>query len=83
MLRVMAAAIKVVWASRRSFDRFDDFDDLMSALRPLKPPVPERPSTGREKAGVFPTSFPETRLTGFTQVPHVYAQHVDNSVDNS
>ncbi|GAA1841800.1 hypothetical protein GCM10009736_04510 [Actinomadura bangladeshensis] len=80
MLQVGAAAVKVVRASRRSFDRIDD---LMSAFRPLSPRSENRPRTGRTKAGVFPTPFPETRLTGFTQVPHAYAQHVDNSVDNS
>ena len=55
----------------------------MSAFCPLKPPFENRPRPGRDKAGTFPTSFPETRPTGFTQAPHAYAQHVDNSVDNS
>lgn len=44
VLRVPAAAINVVWASRRPFDRFDDFDDPMSALRPpqaLRSRVPQ------------------------------------------
>lgn len=80
MLRVGTAAVKVVRASRRSFD---EFDDLMSVLCPSSPPFENHPRTGRDKAGLFPTSFPETRSTGFTQVPHAYAQHVDNSVDNS
>ncbi|GAA1787442.1 hypothetical protein GCM10009735_18580 [Actinomadura chokoriensis] len=44
VLRVGAAAVKVVRASRRSFD---EIDDLMSAFRPLSPPFREPPRTGR------------------------------------
>jgi len=55
----------------------------MSVFRPSSLRSENRPCTGRMKAGVFPTPLPETRLTGFTQGPHAYAQHVDNSVDNS
>jgi hypothetical protein len=80
VLRVGAVAVRVVRASRRSFDQLDD---LMSVFRPSDPRSENRPCTGRTKAGVFPTPIPETRLAGLTQGPHAYAQHVDNSVDNS
>ena len=89
---------EVVWVGRAlccgwellrlgSFGRADapstNLDDLMSVFRPSSLRSENRPCTGRMKAGVFPTPLPETRLTGFTQGPHAYAQHVDNSVDNS
>lgn len=44
VLRVGAAAVKVVRASRRSFD---EIDDLMSAFRPLSPRSENSPRTGR------------------------------------
>jgi hypothetical protein len=80
VLRVGRARVKVVRASRRFFD---EIDDLMSAFSPVKPPFENHPVPAVRRPVPCRPLFPGTRLAGFAQVPHAYAQHVDNSVDNS
>lgn len=80
VLRVGPAGVKVVRASRRFFD---EIDDLMSAFSPSSPrsrTTPHRPDDGRDLVDLC---SPEPVSRVLHRVPHAYAQHVDNSVDNS
>lgn len=77
VLRLCPAGVKVDEASRHFFDESD------VGVQPSSPPFEKHPVPALTKAGPSSTASPEPASWVLHRVPHAYAQHVDNSVDNS